>query len=132
MALKEPTNMNEILYFTRRTIDEKGKIMAWVFKKECPECKKGIMEKPTEKGKTKIRAKEYICSECSHKETSDELEDSVKLNIKYTCPKCGYEGETQIPYKRKSYMGTKAFVFMCENCNEKIPITKKMKKIKKK
>ena len=49
--------------------------------------------------------------------------------IKYTCPECKYEGEIQIPYKRKKIQGVDALVFNCQKCNAKIIITKKMKGI---
>ena len=40
MALKKPQSVEECVYFTNRTIDT-GRTMAWVFRKECPTCKKG-------------------------------------------------------------------------------------------
>ena len=56
------------------------------------------------------------------------VEDTLEVEIKYTCPHCQYIGETTTPYKRKKYMGVDAIVFKCDNCGEKIAITKKMKK----
>jgi len=130
MALKQPESMGECVYFTRRSV-EKGKIMAWVSKESCPVCKKAMMGKPQdEAGKVLIRAKEYVCPECGHVVPKEEYEPTLTCSIIYTCPKCGHSGEAQVPYKRKSFQGVKAIVFQCSKCNEKIPITKKMKAIK--
>ena len=39
MALKEPSSMDECIYFTNRTlVGGKGKIRAWVYRKFCPKC----------------------------------------------------------------------------------------------
>lgn len=130
MALKEPESMDELVYFTRRKT-EYGRTMAWVFRENCEKCKKGLMEKPRDnKGKVKTRAKEYVCPECGYTVGAKEHEDSLTVNIKYTCGNCDNEGETQIPYKRKTFKGVKALVFQCDNCDEKIPITKKLKEPK--
>jgi predicted RNA-binding Zn-ribbon protein involved in translation (DUF1610 family) len=131
MALKQPESMDDLLYFTRRTLEPKGRVMAWAFKKDCPECGKALMGKPVEKGKVKIRAKEYVCPECGHTEDKAEHEKTVELNVQYTCPKCEHQGEATTPYKRKTFKGVKAFVVQCEECGEKIPVTKKMKEPKK-
>lgn len=131
--LKEPESVKDVIYFTNRTLEEgKGKIKAWVYKKECPKCKKAKMGKPVEKGHVKIRAKEYVCPECSFTEEQREHEESLQLEAKYTCPYCGKEGEGTAAYKRKSFMGVKAYVVECQHCGEKLPLTKKMKEIKKK
>lgn len=118
--------MDECLYFTRRTEGDKGHIMAWAFKKKCPKCG-ALMGKPVEKGKVKIRAKEYVCGECGYTEEKAEHEASLTVSVKYTCPKCEHKGEEEIPFKRKAFQGTQAFVFNCSECGEKIGITKKMK-----
>ncbi|MDA1197133.1 MAG: hypothetical protein O2779_04170 [Nanoarchaeota archaeon] len=129
----EPESMNEVIYFSNRTVAEgKGKARAWVYRKDCPKCKKAKMGKPVVKGKVKIRAKEYVCPECNHTEEKEEHEESINLEAIYTCPECGKEGDGTTPYKRKSYMGTKAYIIECEHCQAKIPITKKLKAIKKK
>lgn len=129
----EPESMEEIIYFTNRTLEEgKGKIKAWVYKKLCPKCQKAKMGKPVEKGHVKIRAKEYVCPECGFTEEKEEHEESLTVETKYTCPECGKEGESTTPCKRKSFMGVKAYVVECQHCKVKIPVTKKMKKIKKK
>ncbi len=132
MALKEPESMEELVYFTRRTIGEKGKVKAWAYKIKCPKCHKALMGKPVENGKVKIRATIYECPNCGYTESKAEHEKKLQLEIKYTCPFCEHKGETTIPYKRKTWQGVKAFVFQCESCGEKIGITKKMKEPKKK
>lgn len=132
MARKQPESMDECLYFTNRTLGEKGHAIAWVFRKECPRCKKAIMGKPVEKGKVKTRAKEYVCPECGYTEDKKEHEESLNLEIEYVCPECGHSGDTETAYKRKSFKGVPAFVFECQGCGAKLGITKKMKAPKKK
>lgn len=83
-------------------------------------------------GSTKIRAKEYVCPECNHTVEKTEYEDTLTASIAYTCPHCKHQGETTTPFKRKSFEGVKAIVFLCEKCKQKIPITKKMKAVGKK
>ncbi|MFP4568093.1 MAG: hypothetical protein ACLFN8_04050 [Candidatus Woesearchaeota archaeon] len=133
MELKEPENMDELVYFSRRNTPE-GRVRAWAFREECPKCKKALMTKPKDEktGKPKIRAKEYICAECGHTVEATEYEDTLELCIDYVCGACNHEGKTKIPFKRKTYMGVKSFLFECEGCKIKIPITKKMKEPKKK
>ncbi len=129
----EPESMEDLIYFTNRTIEEgKGKIKAWVYKKMCPQCNKAKMGKPVDKGKVKIRAKEYVCPECGFTEEKKEHEESLQLEAKYTCPQCQKEGESTTMYKRKSFMGVPAYVVECQHCSAKIPLTKKMKAVKKK
>src|SRR3989338_6745200 len=107
MSLKSPDSMDECLYFTNRSIGE-GYATAWVYRKECPKCKKGRLGKPIKKnGKTDKKA------------------------AYYECPACSYEGEATSEYKRKTFEGIQSFVFECGKCNKKIGITKKMKKSKK-
>lgn len=130
--LKEPESMDDLVYFTRRTIGD-GKVMAWVYRKRCPKCGKAEMGKPAgDGGKVKIRAKEYVCPECGHTEEKQEHEESLTLEAKYTCPHCGKQGESTTLYKRKSYQGVQSYVLVCEHCREKIALTKKMKAPKKK
>ena len=128
MALKFPDSTNECLYFTRRK-DDDSYIIAWVFKKQCPKCKNGVMEKPRDPktGRPKIRAVEYFCNKCSHSEEKKAHEDSLTMNIQYKCPHCGNEGEAATAYKLKSFDGMKAYLFECGKCHKKIAITKKMK-----
>ena len=46
------------------------------------------------------------------------------------CPFCQHEGEATTEFKRKSWDGMKAYVFVCEKCGRKIGITKRMKEKK--
>ena len=136
--LKEPESIDECIYFTRRTIGN-GKITAWVFKEKCSKCNEGLMGKPKDPktGKAKIRSTEYVCLNCGHVEEKKEYEEKLTVNIKYTCPFCKYEGETQIPFKRKKISRIKedtgkresvdSLRFQCEKCGKDIDITKKMK-----
>jgi predicted RNA-binding Zn-ribbon protein involved in translation (DUF1610 family) len=127
MSVTMPESMDECLYFTNR-----GEVLAWVYRKECPKCHKAKMGKPVVKGKVKIRAAVYVCPECGFEEEKIEHEENLDLEAKYTCPECGKEGESVGKYKRKSYKGVKAFVVNCEHCQADIPLTKKLKAIKKK
>ncbi len=136
MTLKQPTSIDECVYFTRRVIGN-GKIKAWVFKKLCPKCKKALMEKPKDPktGKPKLRSKEYVCPECGFKIEKKQYEDSLICNIEYTCPYCSFSGEIQVPFKRKKVKiqtpdGEKtvdSLRFQCKKCNKNIDITKKLK-----
>ena len=128
-----PNSMDECFYFTRRTLDNNGKVLAFVLKPECPNCHKAKMGKPQAgDGHVKIRAKEYVCPECNYEVSKEEFEPTLTMQIQYTCPKCGKSGETTTPYKRRKIQGVDAYVFECKDCGEKIPVTKKMKDIKKK
>ncbi len=129
MALKLPDSMEELVYWTSRAIGE-GKVKAWAPREKCPECGKALMGKPRDqKGSVKIRASYYECPECHHKVEKAEYEETLTVSIIYTCPKCKFQGETQIPYKRKKFLKVESLVFECEKCKEKIPITKKMKEV---
>jgi hypothetical protein len=128
--VKIPDSMEDLIYWTNRKIGKKGHAKCWVYRGDCPKCKKGIMGKPIgPDGKVKIRAKFYICEECGYKVDKQEYEDTLDAECIYTCPKCEHKAEITFPYKRKNYKGVKALVFKCEKCNTKIPITKKMKSI---
>src|SRR3989344_5890243 len=116
--------MDDCLYFTNR-----GDIIAWVYRKECPKCRKAKMGKPVEKGKVKTRAKEYVCPQCGYEEDKQEHEESLKLEAAYTCPKCHKKGESTTQYKRKNYQGVPSYVVECQHCGEKIPVTKRLKGI---
>ena len=129
--------MEECIYYTFRGIGE-GEAKAWVFKGKCPKCSKGLMGKPKdEKGKVKIRAKEYVCPECGYTAEKEAYENSLTVNIKYTCPHCKFEGETQIPFHRKKVQifneetkkkkAVEALRFQCGKCGKDIDVTKKMK-----
>ncbi len=121
-GLKIPNSMSECLYFTNR-----GDILAWVYRKECPKCRKVRMGKPVEKGKVKTRAKMYVCPGCGYTEDAKEHEESLLLEAKYTCPECSKEGESSCQYKRKKYKSVLSFMIECEHCHAKIPLTKKLK-----
>lgn len=130
--LKEPESMDECFYFTNRVLENEGSIMAWCFKPDCPKCKKAKLGKPVEEGKIKIRSKNYICPECGFNVDKEEMDSTLELNVRYKCPHCGNEAECKTEYKRKKFLGVDAYVFKCSKCSEKIGITKKMKKAKKK
>ncbi|MBT3814865.1 hypothetical protein HOE37_03785 [Candidatus Woesearchaeota archaeon] len=134
MALKTPESMEECLYFTNRSIGENGNVLAWVYRKECPKCKKAKMGKPVnpKTGRAKPRSLEYVCPGCGHTEPKAEHEASLTLEAQYTCPECGKDGEGTCVYKRKKFKGVDAYVIECEHCGAKIPVTKKLKAIKKK
>ena len=125
-AIKEPESMDEVIYFTQRAIGA-GKARCWVFKQPCPQCKKAPMGKPVEKGKVKIRAKEYICPECKYTVEKKTYEESLTASIHYVCPACSFSGYAQVPFKRKMIQGIPTIQGTCEKCNAKINITKKMK-----
>jgi transcription elongation factor Elf1 len=132
--MKIPESMEECLYFTNRALDNGGNLLAWVYRKQCPECNTAKMGKPVDlkTGKIKSRSTEYVCPSCGYREEKKEHEESCILEANYTCPACGKDGESTTPYKRKSYKGVQAFVVECQQCGENIPITKKLKALKKK
>jgi predicted RNA-binding Zn-ribbon protein involved in translation (DUF1610 family) len=119
--------MDECVYFTNRTLENGGRVKAWVYKVDCPSCGKALMGKPVEGGKVKIRAKEYACPACGHTEDKQEHESGLTVEIMYKCPYCGHEGEATTEYRRKSFNGVPGYVFACGSCKKKIGITKKMK-----
>jgi len=133
-----PSSMDELVYFTKRTLGD-GRVMAWAYRGMCPECKKGLMGKPKDPktGKPKIRAKEYVCPECNYTVEKSDYEKTLEVEIKYTCPECKNESEVAIPFKRKNVQlvdeetgkkkAAQAFVANCDKCNAKIVIAKKMK-----
>ncbi|MAG52917.1 MAG: hypothetical protein CMH62_03075 [Nanoarchaeota archaeon] len=137
MSLEEPKSMDECVYFTIRA-DEKLKTKAWVLKEKCTECEKSLMGKPKDPktGRAKIRASEYTCEECGHTIPKEEYEDTLTINIKYTCG-CGHSDEISMPFQRKRVQrlneetGKKQAIetirFECSKCGEQIDITKKMK-----
>jgi len=135
--MREPKNMDECVYMTNRFIGDKGSVRCWVFREKCPKCGKGLMGKPRdETGKIKIRAKEYVCSECGHT-AGKEYEDTLTASIAYTCSKCEHAGEIELPFKRKKMkmfdeqkqknVTVDALQFACQKCSEKIYVTKKLK-----
>ncbi len=126
MTLKLPESADECIYFTQRQLGA-GKAKAWVFKEQCPKCKKAKMGKPVEKGKVKIRAKEYVCPSCNYAVEKKEYEESLTCNIMYVCPSCSYSGEAQVQFKRKNIQGIPTIQAECEKCKAKLNITKKMR-----
>ena len=132
MALKKPNSMDECIYFTNR-ISDSGRAVAWVFRKQCPKCKKGIMGKPQKKdGKFDKKAEHYVCYSCGYEESNEQVENNLILNVEYKCPHCAHEGETTTEYKRKTFEGVPSYVFECQKCRKKIGLTKKLKESKKK
>ncbi len=129
--VKYPNDMSEVIYFTNRAIEPNGNAKAWAFKVKCEKCNIGMMGKPVENGKVKIRATEYVCPNCGFTEEKSLHESKLTLTVVYTCPYCQNSGDTTTEYKRKSFDGVKAFIITCQKCQKKIGITKKMKKPKK-
>ena len=104
MTIKEPENMDELVYFTNRQLSGgKGTVTAWTYKEKCPKCGKGIMGKPKDAktGKVKIRATEYECPECKYSAPKEAYEDTLTCQAKYKCPKCSFEGDIEMPFIRK-------------------------------
>lgn len=138
MTLKQPASMEECIYFTNRSIG-KGKARAWVLKNTCTKCNQGLIGKPKnpKTGRPKIRSQEYSCPNCNYTLPKEEYEDTLTCSIQYTCPFCSYEGEAQVPFKRKKVQilneetmkkkAAEAIRFKCEKCNKDIDLTKKMK-----
>ena len=127
-----PESTDDCIYFTRRAEGDE-KIICWVLKESCPECGNAKMGKPKgSDGKVKIRAKEYICPECSHTIEKKEYEDTLTANVQYTCGSCKKSGEISIPFKRKKVQGADMLKFQCESCQADIEIAKKFKQKKEK
>lgn len=132
MALKKPESMEECIYFTNRNIGS-GRAVAWVFRKECPKCKKDVLRKPsTKSGKPDKKSPIYVCKICRYEEKNEDVENGLALNVEYKCLHCGDEGETISEYQRKTFEGVPSYVFECQKCHKKIGLTKKMKHMKKK
>jgi len=132
--LEEPKSMDEIVYFTNRSLGDhqEGFIVCWVKKQKCPKCSKVLMGKPRDKGKVKIRATEYVCPACGNSAEKKAHEETLTAEANYTCPKCKKKGSGKIPYKRKSIEGILTLRFTCANCGANLDVTKKMKAKKKK
>lgn len=137
--VKIPNSMEELVYFTKRTYGDVGRVTAWAYRSQCPKCKKGLMGKPLDPKtkKPKIRATEYECPECGHTIEKKAYEDTLTFEATYTCKKCKHQGEVSMPFKRKTVKvedeetgkitSCPAFAFACSKCGEKIYVTKKMK-----
>lgn len=137
--LKEPTSIQECIYFTNRTIKD-GSAKAWVYKQNCPKCNKSLMEKPRDKkGKIMMRAKEYTCPSCGYTVEKESYEKTLHVQIKYICPHCKNQGEATIPFIRKKAkvfdeeQGKSTTIdtlrFQCSKCNKNIDITKRLKEV---
>ncbi|MBR9676583.1 hypothetical protein GOV04_00385 [Candidatus Woesearchaeota archaeon] len=133
MAIEQPDSMEDLVYFTRRKLENDGNVMLWVFKQECPKCHKAQMGKPVNEktGKAKIRAKEYECPACHYTVEKEEYEEGLTANISYVCPHCKNDSEKQVPFKRKKVKGVETLRFECDKCHKTIDVTKKMKAVKK-
>ncbi len=136
MPYRKPESMEECVYFTQRGLfdsagNEKGEIMAWVFRQDCPKCGKEKMGKPRDSsGKIKLRASEYVCPACKYTVEKQAYEDSLVAFAEYTCPECGDQGEAETQYKRKNIDGTQTLRFNCRKCKANLDVTKKMKEKK--
>ena len=138
MTLRQPTSMDECVYFTNRSFG-KGKVRTWAFRNMCPQCGKSLMGKPRDQktGKPKIRATEYVCPSCNYTIEKEAYEDTLTANVEYICPYCSHQGEIQVPFKRKKVQmvneetGKKTAVdvlrVQCQQCGKNIDIAKKMK-----
>jgi len=139
MGVTEPSSMEGLVYFTRRKLGEAGRATAWVYKEDCPKCKKEKMGKPVDPKtkKVKSRSKEYVCKACGYTIAKDVHEPTLTMEAKYTCPHCKKEGEASGPFVRKSVkifnvqkqkkVSTKAVRLKCQHCDGDIDITQKMK-----
>ena len=98
MALRFPDSMDECIYFTRRK-DDDSYIIAWVFKKQCPKCKKGPMAKPKapKTGRPKIRAAEYVCDKCGYSEEKKVHEESQQEGVAEKTPESLEEQAGDMP-----------------------------------
>jgi hypothetical protein len=131
--IKEPENMDDLLFFTNRRSDN-GAIKAWAHRPLCPKCKKGKMGKPVNEktGKVAKKAEVYACHACHYEMPGSEAEKIAVVDVLFTCPFCRKSGEAKTSYERKLWQGVPAYVFECTFCKQKIGITKKMKAPKKK
>lgn len=127
MTVREPESMAELVYFTNRTFENNGFAKLWVYRQDCPKCKKAKMGKPIEKGKVKIRAKEYVCPACGNTVEKEEYESGLSAQATYTCPTCKKAGEVEFPFKWKAIEGIKTLKFTCSSCKANMLIAKKMK-----
>ena len=91
------------------------------------------MDKPQKKnGKVDRKADYHLCNSCGYRESNEQVENSLVINIEYKCPDCGNEGQTTSEYKRKTFEGVPSYVFECQKCHKKIGLTKKLEESKKK
>ena len=126
----EPQSMNEVLYYTNRSLGENadGSIICWVRKQLCPKCKKELMGKPRDsKGKVKMRSPLYECPSCHFTAEKKPYEESLTAQVNYTCPSCKKKGSSETQFKRKNIEGIPTLRFLCEHCKANLDVTKKMK-----
>lgn len=124
--------MDECVYFTQRSLGDRGEIMAWVLRETCKKCGKAKMGKPRDKsGKVKVKAGEYVCPGCGHSVEKNAYENSLVAYAEYTCPGCSDNGEAQTPFRRKNIEGVQTLRFQCNKCSANLDVTKKMKEKKK-
>lgn len=132
----EPESMEQLVSHTLRALPNDGTVRLWVYKQDCPKCKKAKMGKPRDPktNKPKIRAKEYVCPECGYTIEKKEYEDTLVAEAVYKCPDCGKNGEWTGPFKRKTIQGAPTIRVVCQHCGGFIDVTKKFKekKVKKK
>ncbi|MFT4310176.1 MAG: hypothetical protein ACMXYC_00940 [Candidatus Woesearchaeota archaeon] len=130
MTLQEPKSMDDVFYFTNRTLENGGWLKAWVYKPASPKGK-GVLSLPkTKTGKPDKKATVYV-DEAGNEYDRKETDATLFVEVKYKSPYTQKEGEAKTPYKRKKFKGVDAFVFEDQEGN-KIPITKKLKEVKKK
>ncbi len=147
--LEEPKSAQELYYYTDRDIngpDNKvGSVRVWVFKLKCPKCGARMQKPRNKQGKPIKKADYYECPNCGFTMKAPDYEAKLVANIQYKCPYCGFEGELQVPFKRKKISfkefdeakgkevrkSVEALVFKCQKCNKEIYVTKKLKEIKK-
>lgn len=124
--------MEELFYWTNRVMD-KGKVACWVYRQDCPKCKKAQMGKPQrDNGAVMIRAKEFTCPSCSYTVPKEEYEATLEAQVDLTCPSCEKHSELVVPFKRKNILGVLTLRVQCPSCKGNVDITKKMKAPKKK
>ena len=125
---KTEEDINKLIYYTRRQLQNKGSAVVWVYRQPCSKCHKELMGKPRDKaGKVKIRSKEYVCPSCNFTVEKKEYEESLQAAITYVCPHCKAAGTVEVPYKRKKVEGIDTLRAKCQKCSGNIDITKKMK-----
>ena len=121
---KSEEDIAKLVYYTQRSLDERGKVTAWVYRQCCPRCGKALMGKPMAKGKVKVRARDYLCPACGYAEEAKSYESKLLVNIDYACQNCGHEGAARVPFVRKRIKGVPAIAFSCESCGAQLLITK--------
>jgi predicted RNA-binding Zn-ribbon protein involved in translation (DUF1610 family) len=124
-----PDSIDDILNFTNRKLPDGTKIVAYVPRQICPECKKADMGKPINEktGRPKIRSKTYECPECGYEEPKQSHEDSCEVIVQYTNPEGTELKKTTASYERKTWRGMKSIIFHNEFLDERFGITKRMK-----